>query len=244
MNIPNSMLSSATFVVPADSYLVIPHTHAHGGVERSRRIVEERAVNAGAGEEVRSENVQTIADINERKRAEEIANRAKSVVARFLQYTDLGYIANSNTLAQMDTMIEGIILEAEQHNRAARHSFVVVNVLRVKLDQNLGPNEVRAIAAKLRTELEALRAALREGDIRGYRQILQRSPNLDSLCVGAVKLAVEMGLKDAENAYDAICENNRDMTHASKKGLAPVAQLDYSALNLGQLDTAIELLME
>lgn len=236
----NAPPQSTAFAIPTDTYLVIPHAHASGGIERQRRVTNEERIGAN-GEKVESMNVQIVADVGERDRAEGIANRAKGAVMRHLQYTPLGYLADASALAALDRDLAPILADADRHNASARHSFATCQILRVKLDKNIGPAEIDAIRSRVSDELTAMRDALRNGDAKGYRLILQRSPNLSGLCFGVVKMQVDAALAQCDVAAESLRENARARAAAERKGHTAPQLLDPSTLDLGQLDTAIEL---
>ena len=234
--------ASKKFTLPHTFWLVMPSAHESGGVTRTRDVIEDKKEGV-KGRKTEARTVQVVADEVERERAQKIANKARALVAKHLQYTPLGYMCSPETLATFDAAMAPIKVEAETHNNQSFHTFVHLKMLRVEcFGKDIGGEEIAEVAEKLRTELSAMRDAVRAGDLDAFRHVKARSPNLVGLCMGAIKLSVEMGVKEAQDAIDAIRTNDREIERAKSKGENPPARIDPATLNLGNLETAIDML--
>lgn len=230
-----------SFVIPSDMYLVIPHAHETGGVERSRDVIDDRAIGA-AGRKTEARTIQIVADEIELKGAKQICNRAKAVIMRHLQYTEIGYLCSGKDLAALDHDLAAVMVDANAHNSTARHTQARIVVYRTKLDPQIGTAEIAAIAARVCEAVIEIRSAVQSGDLAAYRNAVQKNPNLPGLCAGVIRGAVETALSEADHGMEQIRNNANAIRAAERRGSAPVAALDPATLPTGALDTAIELL--
>lgn len=223
--------------------LLTPASRVEGGKVRRTQKVAQNATNGGAGEAIEYKVEVEVADLEERKNAENLVARGMQIVRRHSTHTLIGYLAAPDVLPEVIGEYSKLRLAADQFNASAKFSHVSISFAPFEIGTQLASNEecAKALADHVRGELTEMRTKLLAGDVVGTRNVLLRCKRMHTLSVGtqadAIKFAIEEGAGALKILGAAI--KRSETPESAGRALAGDPAKGVRSL-LAMLDSAIE----
>lgn len=244
------------FQMNPNTTLMVSRCKVVGGRTTTReKLSDEMLEDAEGNPVVRSTEAKLHVQIDnapERKEAEKIAAKGVHIIRSRATYTDLGYFADRAKIPEIDKAFRELTQEAAKFNAEAKTCHVKIGWLHNEFNANA--ECARAMADHVREELEGLRDALRAGEHAQVRAILlpTKAGNLHQLATGVQRDAIKLALDEGKTALaklkedlKAKCGGSLPKTTGENTSdaarIRQAAQLAGAALDLGQIETAIEL---
>lgn len=217
--------------------LIASTSKVTGGKTSTREVISDEI--EGVSRETEAKVIVTIADMEERKRAERLIHRASLVLRKQATNTIFGYVAPRERVPEIQHRLDSIAFDAENFNAESRTCKVKIGILTLDISQALvDPSTVKEIARHVIGELTELRGALRAGKASLAQSILSyRVANLHELAVGTVSEAIRFAVDE--------CTQQLRTLKAKVKGDGAISETPESAgrgLDLSMLDSALGML--
>ncbi len=192
--------------VNPNSTLLVPLFRVRGGKETHREQISDEVI--GQARETEAKVHVRIDCEEEYTTATAIASKARDAMRSKCVHTEIGYLADKGQLQQIADDVGEVKEMARRFNASSQTCQVEISFLALDIAVALGPDAARALADHVRSELSALRDALRAGEASKARAVILRSKNLSALAVGiqadAIRFAVEEGIAMLRKLKDAI----------------------------------------
>lgn len=177
--------------------LVIPAVKVVGGKRTQSKTLKENA--NGAHVSVTKQTVIEFDNREERKKAEDFAQRARNMARSLATYTPLGYLVDANARPQLEEKVRNVKQEADKLNQSLTTCRVEVGVALLDMSVAVTPAVAQLITDHIRDELQTLKTAI-GGGADDSRTIFNRVRNIGTLATGVQADAIKYALEEAKTA--------------------------------------------
>lgn len=204
-----------------------------GGKRRITKMKSQSAINAGDGQRTEFDVKIEVENVEERREAENLIQRAVQAIRAHSTLTSIGYLCDAEGLTEVVKKFSEIKLAADTFNKNSGHSKAHISFIPIEIGGTLSTNEecAKALADHVRGELEGLYDSLRAGDAKRAKNILLGCRRMHVLSVGTQADAIKFAIEDSAKGLKIL---NRRITDGETPESAG------RALKLPMVESAIE----
>lgn len=177
--------------------LVVPAVRVVGGKRTATKTVKEQK--NGQALNLTKQTVIEYDNRDERKQAEDFAQRARNMARQLATYTPLGYLASEDARPQLEDKIKALKAEGAKLNKSLGTCQVQTEIALLKMEVSVTAEIATLVNNHIREDLEQLRTAI-AGGATDARNVFNRTRNIASLAVGIQSDAIKFALEEAKAA--------------------------------------------